>query len=51
MTEQIPLPEPILPVKQEIAPDFSDDIDWGDEEELEAPACDLSNPDYCESCM
>lgn len=31
--------------------EFGLDIDWGDEPELAAPACDLSNPDYCESCM
>ena len=29
-----------------------DDAMWGDtlDESLEAPACDLSNPDICESC-
>lgn len=30
--------------------EFEDDIEWG-EEELEDPSCDLSNPDYCDSCQ
>lgn len=30
--------------------EFEDTIDWGEEEEI-AASCDLSNPDYCESCM
>jgi len=29
--------------------DCSDDIEW-DDEALEAPSCDLENPDICESC-
>jgi len=32
------------------ATEFDDDIDW-EEEDLDAPVCDLSNPDYCESCQ
>ena len=32
--------------------EFEDTIDWGDEAEAEVVAsCDLSNPDYCESCQ
>jgi hypothetical protein len=38
------------PTAQPAPVEFTDDIDWG-EEELEAPACDLSNPDICESCQ
>lgn len=30
--------------------EFDDGIDW-DEEELEAPTCDLENPESCESCQ
>jgi hypothetical protein len=32
--------------------EFEDTIDWGDDAEAEVVAsCDLSNPDYCESCQ
>lgn len=32
--------------------EYEDTIDWGtDAEEEVVAACDLSNPDYCESCQ
>lgn len=29
--------------------EFADEIEWA-EEELEAPSCNLENPEICESC-
>lgn len=37
------------PVVQEPSNEFGDHIEW-EPVELEAPTCDLENPDICETC-
>ena len=54
MSEASPHPRRLMEVLGDLAEQFDDaiDIDWGDDADEEiVSACDLENPEACESCQ
>jgi hypothetical protein len=54
MSEALPHPRRLMEVLGDMAKQFDDaiDIDWGDDADEEiVGACDLENPETCESCQ
>lgn len=52
MSEVPPHPRRLMEVLGDLAEQFDDAIDWGDDADEEiVVACDLENPETCESCQ
>lgn len=54
MSEPTPHPRRLMEVLGDLSEKFDEamDIDWGDDADEEiAVACDLENPETCESCQ